>query len=110
MTPVGRSSNILCMKSDLTKTGLLGRLIQDLRLLAALLGDYWRGTYREVSIASITVFSLAAVYILSPLDLIPDWIVGLGQIDDAAVLLLCLVYLEKDLFKYRDWKQKNEEA
>jgi uncharacterized membrane protein YkvA (DUF1232 family) len=45
-------------------------------------------------------------YIISPIDLIPDYIIGLGQIDDAVILGLSLYFLEKDLGKYKDWKDR----
>ena len=82
----------------------LSRLLEDLKLLVLLIRDYWRGAYRNVSFWSIVVFSIAMLYILSPIDIIPDFNLGLGQIDDAAVMVLCLNFLEKDLHKYRDWK------
>ncbi len=31
---------------------------------------------------------LAALYVVSPLDLVPDMALGLGQLDDLAVLIL----------------------
>lgn len=85
----------------------LGRIFQDLRLLFSLMRDYWNGDYRDVSIWSILVFAIAILYILSPIDIFPDFNLGIGQIDDAVVLLLCLHFLEKDLYKYRDWKRQN---
>ena len=54
------------------------------------------------------VFVVALAYIASPFDLIRDYIVGLGQIDDAAAILgISLYFLEKDLRKYKEWKDKN---
>ena len=83
------------------------RLFQDLRLLIPLFKDYWQGTYRDVSIKSIVIFVVALAYIISPIDLIPDYIIGLGQIDDAVILGLSLYFLEKDLLKYKEWKDRN---
>ncbi|MBW1851923.1 MAG: DUF1232 domain-containing protein [Deltaproteobacteria bacterium] len=85
------------------------RLIEDFKLLFSLIKDYWKGAYREVSIWSILAFFFAIVYILYPIDILPDVIPVVGQIDDAAVLLSCLYFLEKDLYKYREWKQRNEQ-
>jgi uncharacterized membrane protein YkvA (DUF1232 family) len=49
------------------------------------------------------VFSL--LYVLNPMDLIPDVIPGVGAIDDAAVVSLCLLLIEQDLLAYRSWRQ-----
>ena len=92
-----------------TSPNLLRRLAHDLRLLILLLRDYTKGRYRNVSPISGIIFILAVAYLLIPTDLISDFIPGLGQLDDAAFLLACLYFLEKDLFRYRDWKNKPPE-
>ena len=57
---------------------------------------------------SIVIFVGALIYIISPIDLIPDYLIGLGQIDDAAILGLSLFFLEKELRKYEEWKNGDE--
>ncbi len=94
-------------KNSIIRFGLLARLFQDLKLLIPLIKDYWKGTYRDLSVKSIVIFVVALAYIISPIDLIPDYIVGLGQIDDAVILGLSLYFLEKDLRKYKEWKDRN---
>ena len=94
-------------KKSIIRLGLLARLFQDLRLLIPLIKDYWKGTYRDVSVKSIVIFVVALAYIISPIDLIPDYIIGLGQIDDAVILGLSLYFLEKDLRKYKEWEEGN---
>ncbi len=84
----------------------MARIFQNLRLLIPLVKDYLKGTYRDVSVKSIVIFIVALAYIISPIDLIPDYILGLGQIDDAAILCLSLYFLEKDLMKYKQWKDR----
>ena len=92
------------MAKNIIKAGLLARLFQNLKLLLPLVKDYWKGTYRDVSARSIAIFAAAILYIISPIDLIPDYIIGLGQIDDVAILSLSLYFLERDLLKYKAWK------
>ncbi|BBO80631.1 YkvA family protein [Desulfosarcina ovata] len=87
---------------------LIKRLAEDLRLLISLTGDFVKGRYRSVSPLSGMVFILAIAYLLIPTDLISDFIPGLGQLDDAAVFLACLYYLEKDLYRYRAWKETGQ--
>jgi uncharacterized membrane protein YkvA (DUF1232 family) len=92
------------LPNKLINASLLSRLFEDIKLLFLLVRDYWKGVYRDVSIWSILVFTIGIIYILSPIDIIPDFNLGIGQIDDAAVLILCLNFLEKDLNKYKEWR------
>jgi len=92
------------MPKNIVRIGLFARLLQDLRLLFPLIKDFLKGTYRDVSIKSFLIFAITLAYIISPLDLIPDYIIGLGQIDDAVILGFGLYLLEKDLIKYQHWK------
>ena len=94
----------MMLRNNLVKFGLWRRLLEDFRLLGALIKDYWKGEYRDVSLGSIAVFVLAIVYVLSPIDILSDFIPLLGQIDDAFILLFCIFLLEKDLKKYQNWK------
>ncbi len=91
-------------KNSILRLGFLTRLFQDFTLLIPLIKDYWKGAYRDVSVKSIVIFAVALAYIISPIDLIPDYIIGLGQIDDAVILGFSLYFLEKDLRKYKAWK------
>jgi uncharacterized membrane protein YkvA (DUF1232 family) len=87
-----------------TDPNLFKRLAVDLKLLIQLIGDFWTGRYRNISPLSGIVFVLAVAYLLLPIDLIGDYIPGLGQLDDAAILMAGLFFIEKDLYRYRDWK------
>ena len=94
-------------RKSIVRLGLLARVIRNLKLLLPLIRDYLRGNYRDVSAKSIIIFLITLAYIISPIDLIPDWILGFGQIDDIGILGLSLHFLEKDLMKYREWKGSN---
>jgi uncharacterized membrane protein YkvA (DUF1232 family) len=96
------------MARNIIRLGLMARLFQNLRLLVPLIKDYWKGNYRDVSIKSIVIFMAALIYILSPIDLLSDYLIGLGQIDDAIILGLSLFFLEKELRKYREWKDRGK--
>ena len=94
------------MARNIIRLGLLARLFQNLRLLVPLIKDYWKGNYRDVSIKSILIFVMALAYILSPIDLISDYLIGFGQIDDVAILGFSLYFLERELIKYKEWKNR----
>ena len=59
-----------------------------------------------MSIKSIVIFLVGLAYLISPIDIIPDYIIGLGQIDDVAILGTTLYFLEKDLRQYKEWKDR----
>ena len=94
-------------RNNLVKIGLWRRLLDDFRLLSALIKDYWKGESRDVSLGSIAVFVLSIICVLSPIDLLSDFIPLPGQIDDAFILLFCIFLLEKDLKKYQNWKSNH---
>lgn len=64
--------------------GLLAEIARQSRLIMRLLGD------RRVPIWPKLIIPATFVYIVSPIDLLADPILGLGQIDDIAVLLIGL--------------------
>jgi uncharacterized membrane protein YkvA (DUF1232 family) len=92
------------MGRNIIRFGILYRLFEDLRLLGSLIKDYWKGDYRKIPHWSLAMILFVFFYIIDPFDLIPDYILGLGHIDDLFMLILCLYFLEKDLRKYKAWK------
>jgi uncharacterized membrane protein YkvA (DUF1232 family) len=70
--------------SWLTKPALLRTLLVQVRLALRLM--------REPSVPVLTraLPLLAVIYLISPLDFIPDVLPGLGQLDDLGVIVLAL--------------------
>ena len=52
----------------------------------------------------------ALIYVMNPLDVIPDLIFGFGLVDDAGVVTLCLKLVESDIHRYAAWKEQQEES
>ena len=86
--------------------GPLGKFWSELKLLYELVNDYRKGVYREIPWKSITLIVGTLIYVLTPMDLIPDFIAVLGLSDDAAVVALCLKVINEDLQTYKQWKNK----
>ena len=87
--------------------GPLGKFVADLKLLFSLIKDYVSGEYREIPWWSLAAIVAALLYVLSPFDSIPDFIPGIGYLDDAMVVAVCLKMVQTDLYNYKDWKKKN---
>lgn len=86
--------------------GPLGRFVADLKLLFSIIQDYVKGEYRAIPFWSIATIVAALLYVLSPIDLIPDFIPVVGYVDDALVVAACLAMVEQDLHTYKEWKNK----
>lgn len=84
--------------SSLSKYAELGKI------LIGMLKDVKNGIYPQIPWYTIATVVLALLYILNPLDIIPDFIPGLGYIDDMAVLSIGVGWIESDLHRYLDWK------
>lgn len=98
-------ANQQAIETKVRNSGKLERFSTDIRLMFSLLKDYWKGHYRAVPWKSVAAIAGALVYVLNPLDLIPDIIFGFGLLDDAGVVALCLRLVESDLIQYAAWKQ-----
>lgn len=88
--------------------GPLQRFIADGQLLIAMVRDYWARRYRKVPVGVIGAAAFTLLYVLNPLDLLPDVIPLVGQIDDAAVVAGCLMLIEHDLRSYQAWRLESE--
>ena len=78
------------------------------KLMFGMLQDYRKGVYSSVPWFTIASIAFALLYVLNPLDLMPDFIPGLGYVDDFAILTVTLRFIETDLHKYLDWKLEEE--
>jgi uncharacterized membrane protein YkvA (DUF1232 family) len=68
--------------SDRRSPGFWMNLLNSFRIAWKLLWD------SQVPIAAKVVPILTVLYVLSPIDFLPDVFVGLGQLDDLAILLM----------------------
>jgi len=102
-----RASDI---KQKVIDSNLLKKFSTDVKVLIAMIKDYWNGVYRKIPWWVIAAVVFALLYVLNPIDLIPDIIPVLGLTDDAAVLALCLAITEKDIHKYQNWKNRKAQG
>lgn len=92
--------NTKSMKVDDVK-----EIIDQIKILGSMVTDYMKGNYKNVSKSSIILVIAGFIYFLSPVDLIPDFIAGLGYLDDIAVFNFVLASLLTEIEHYRNWKR-----
>ena len=81
------------------------RAARDVRTLARLARAWALKQYRHVPWRTITYVAAAMLYFVNPLDLVPDILVGIGFVDDAAVVHAVARSLHEDLKAFRKWEK-----
>ena len=82
----------------------IGDKLSHIPVFASLIKSYVKKEYTEVPIGTIVAVISALGYFVSPVDLIPDVIPGVGHIDDAAVVGACLILVDSDIKEYIKWR------
>ena len=93
------------VEDKVKNSGNLNRFKTDIKLMFSLVRDYYSGRYRSIPWKSVAAIVGALIYVLNPLDLIPDMILMIGFLDDVGVVALCLKLVESDLHRYAAWKE-----
>ena len=88
---------------------VLAKYFNDLCEILELLRDRVTGAYRGTPWRTIAALTGALIYVLSPIDLILDFIPVIGFLDDAIVIGLAIKLAQPDLEKYRAWKASRAE-
>ena len=86
------------------RAGALSRMARALRLFLPMCADVIGGHYRPVPWAAFGWMALALVYLVSPLDLVPEALLLLGVVNDVVIVGWLLAKVDDALVDYRRWK------
>jgi len=87
------------------KSTSIDSLFDNTKTTIELIRSYIKGEYREIPFGLVVSAMAAMIYLISPLDAIPDFIPGIGYLDD--IVIITLVFkkgLDIELTKYLEWK------
>ena len=84
----------------------LGNCVNDLQTMGDMIHDYADGSYKEVPVQTIIGVTVAVLYVVNPIDIIPDGIPAIGFADDIALVGFVLSQVHDDVDKYREWKEQ----
>lgn len=88
----------------------LANVREELASLIALLTAYADGSYRNVSLRTVTAIVAAVLYFVIPLDLVPDFVLGLGLLDDAAVISYVFSMVRNEVREFVAWQHEQAVA
>lgn len=86
----------------------LSKIWTDLQATFRLVGAWIKGEYRGISMASILAAIAGLLYLVNPLDLVTDFLPGVGLLDDATVLGFVIARIRVDLKKFLDWESSTQ--
>ena len=93
--------NIADRIEKIVSNGTLSKFMKDVKLYFKMLSDVFSRRYTRVPRGTVAAIIGSLLYVLSPVDLIPDVIPVIGYLDDAAVLALCLKFVKHDVDEYK---------
>ena len=84
----------------------VGNRASDIAVMLSMIRAYAKKQYTDVSLTTVLLGIAALIYVVNPFDIIPDYLVGVGFIDDAAALGVVLQAIHMDLDKYKRWQEE----
>ena len=93
------------LEQKIKEMTLVGEEFAVIPIMISLIKHYVEGKYTTVPYGTILAIMSALIYVLSPVDIIPDFIPFVGHLDDVAVIGLCLSMVKTDIEAYDEWRQ-----
>lgn len=88
----------------------LSEVANALKTALRLVRRYASGEYRDISLQSLGLIVASIIYLVMPVDVLPDFIIGLGLTDDAALLAWTLQSVKDDLRRFSAWESEQSDA
>ncbi|OEJ14412.1 hypothetical protein BFL38_06170 [Brachyspira hampsonii] len=95
---------------NLSSSRHLSKFLDKIQLMVDMIGDYVNGNYKDVPWKSLSAIAGALIYLILPLDVLPDLFPIIGLLDDAFIIGLCIKCFSTDLQKYKVWKYSESDA
>lgn len=86
------------------KRQALQEIWEELLQLIELVSAYARGEYRNIPLKTIVYAIAAIIYFVNPFDIIPDFIFGIGFLDDAAVIAFVVNAIREEIERFKESK------
>jgi uncharacterized membrane protein YkvA (DUF1232 family) len=92
------------LRSQSGRSGPVGEVVDDFKTLGRLLLAYSRGEYRDIPLDSLLTVVAGLFYVVSPIDLIPDSVPGVGHADEAVAVGFVIRQVHHELTAFREWE------
>lgn len=96
-------SKLALIKEAVKHKGLIAKLPDVVRMVKS----YLKGEYK-MNATDLLLPALGLVYVISPVDILPDTIPFVGALDDLAVLSLIIPKIIKEVDKFLIWEAEKK--
>lgn len=87
-----------------SKTNKFQQLFDVARTLVRLVRSYVSGEYRDIPTSTLVSGLAVLLYVLSPIDLIPDFIPVVGFLDDLSLVSWFVGKFQGEITRFREWE------
>ncbi len=70
---------------------------------------YLNGSYRQIPTKALVLGLATLLYLVMPLDIIPDFLPLIGYSDDLSVIAWFVTTFQRELTRFRSWETRNLE-
>lgn len=102
--------SVLAILTKYMKKGGLKGIREQLGVLYNYISEIIQGKYKDYSGSSLSLALAAIIYVISPLDILPDLIPFTGYIDDIAIVTWAISKMDKELEKFKASKETSGDA
>ncbi|GAA1017833.1 hypothetical protein Aple_027830 [Acrocarpospora pleiomorpha] len=107
MAKARRAAQVYRAYQDVSRPGSPG-LMTRIRALPRMVRGALRGEYRDLGKGRLSMMGLAILYIVSPIDAIPDFLLAIGIVDDFGVFLWLATALLGESGRYVTWEKNRQ--
>lgn len=93
-----------------SKENKFTQLFHTAHTLVRLVRSYASGEYRQIHTTTIASGIGVLLYVLSPIDLVPDFIPVVGFLDDLSLISWFVGKFNSEIVRFREWEGTNETA
>ncbi|MFD9943245.1 YkvA family protein [Nonomuraea sp. NPDC059023] len=105
MPKASRAAAVWRTYRDVSEPGSPG-LFKRVRAIPRLIGAVARGQYPGMGKSKLALMGLGVVYLISPIDVIPDFLLLVGVADDFGVFLWLMGSLIGESGRYIGWERR----
>ena len=96
------------LSNEKSKDNKFKQLLDVALTLVRLVRRYASGDYRQVANTTIVSGLAVLLYVLSPIDLVPDFIPIVGFLDDLSLVSWFVGKFQVEIIKFREWEKAQD--